>query len=110
MLFTAGGTWSSAVPGPTGMLGRTSCRTANASIPIMQSLANIFIDSFSPFSQTLYALWGLDRWTKLPKHFLIEPIPIFYNSADLTAKVAMTTTFCISTCGFANIMHHFFTT
>jgi hypothetical protein len=100
MLFTADGTWSSAVPGPTGMLGRTSCRTANASIPIMQSLANIFIDSFSTFSRTLYALCGLDGWTKFPKHFLIEPMPIFYYSADLTAKVSMTTTFCISRWAF----------
>jgi len=29
-----------------------------------------------------------------PKHFLIEPTPIFYYSADLTAKVSMTATFC----------------
>jgi hypothetical protein len=87
-------------PGPNGMLGRTSCRTANVSIPIMQSLANIFIDPFSTFSRTLYALCGLDGWTKPPKHSLIEPAPIFYSSADLAAKVPMTATFCISRGGF----------
>jgi hypothetical protein len=65
----------------------------------MQSLANIFIDSFSTFS-SLYALCRLDGWTKLPKHFLIEPAPISYNSADLAAKVSMIATFCISRGGF----------
>jgi hypothetical protein len=94
----SGGTNSSAVPGPTGMFGRTKCRTANTSIPIMQSLANIFIDLFSTFSRTLYALCGLYGWTKFPKHFLIEPTPIVYYSADLTLKVSMITTFCISRC------------
>src|ERR1700683_2794377 len=74
------------------MLGRTSCRIANVNTPIMKSLANIFMDSFSTFSRTLYALCGLDGWTPVSGTLFDRAYPTFYDSADWAAKTSK----CIS--------------